>query len=77
MFASVKQAHEEQAIDHVRDRLHSRFSERSPAEVSGVVDKVTQCFATARVRDYIPVLVERISRDELSHRATTRGRRLI
>lgn len=72
MFASTQQAQEEQAIDHVRDRLHTRFSERSPAEVSGVVDKVTQRFTAARIRDYVPILVERISRDELSHRAATR-----
>jgi hypothetical protein len=77
MFASTPQAYEEQAIGHVRDRLRTRFSERSPAEVAGVVEKVTQRFATARIRDYVPVLVERISRDELSHRAATRGRRLI
>jgi hypothetical protein len=72
MFASNPQAHEEQAIGQVRDRLQRRFSARSPAEVSGVVDKVTRRFTTARIRDYIPVLVERISRDELNHRFATR-----
>lgn len=72
MFASTPQAHETQAIGQVRDRLHTRFSERNPDEVSGVVDKVAQRFAGARIRDYVPVLVERISRDELNHRATTR-----
>lgn len=72
MFASNPQVHEEQAIGEVRERLRARFSERNPAEVTQVVDKVTRGFTTARVRDYIPVLVERISRDELNHRFVTR-----
>jgi hypothetical protein len=61
-------AHEEKAIGEVRERLRSRFTDRNPAEVTGVVDKVARRFTTARVREYIPLLVERISRDELSHR---------
>jgi hypothetical protein len=71
MFSSNPQVHEEQAIGEVRERLRSRFSERNPAEVAQVVDKVTRGFTGARVRDYIPVLVERISRDELNHRFVT------
>jgi hypothetical protein len=72
MFASNPQAHEEQAIGEVRERLRARFSERNPAEVTGVVDRVAQGFTTARIRDFIPVLVERISRDELNHRFVAR-----
>jgi hypothetical protein len=72
MFASNPQAHEEQAISRVRDRLQARFSERNPAEVTGVVETVARRFTTARIRDYIPVLVERISRDELNHRFAAR-----
>jgi hypothetical protein len=68
MFASNTQVNEDKAIGEVRERLSARFTGRNPAEVAQVVDKVTRDFTTARVRDYIPVLVERISRDELNHR---------
>ena len=68
MISSNPQAHEQKAIGEVRERLRTRFSERNPDEVARVVDKVTQDFTTARIRDYVPVLVERISRDELNHR---------
>jgi hypothetical protein len=68
MSTSSPQAQEAQAIGRVRDRLQARFSERNPTEVTTVVDKVARRFATARIRDYVPVLVERISRDELNHR---------
>lgn len=72
MSVSDVRDHEEQAIGRVRDRLAARFSERNPAEVGGVVDRVVQRFGGARIRDYIPVLVERISRDELNHRFAAR-----
>jgi hypothetical protein len=68
MFASTPAVQEEKALDRVRDRLRARFSERSPNEVAGVVEHVTHEFDGARVRDFVPVLVERISRDELDHR---------
>jgi len=63
---------EEQAIGRVSDRMQKRFSERSPAEVRAVVARVTRRFAQARIREYIPLLVERISRDELDHRVMAR-----
>jgi len=72
MFASKPQVNEEKAIGEVRERLRARFTERNPDEVGRVVDKITKDFTAARVRDYIPVLVERISRDELNHRFATR-----
>ena len=65
---SAAQNHEEEAVGRLRKRLQARFSERAPADVSGVVDRATRRFATARIREYIPLLVERISRDELNHR---------
>lgn len=68
MFANTMKVDEDKAIGEVRERLSARFTGRSPAEVARVVDDVARGFSTARVRDYIPVLVERISRDELSRR---------
>jgi hypothetical protein len=72
MFASKPQVDEGRALGEVKERLRSRYSGRSPAEVSLVVDKAAQRFATARIRDFVPVLVEHISRDELNRRAAVR-----
>lgn len=68
MFTSDLQATEDKAISEVKARLRVKFSDRNPGEVARVVDAVTRDFTFARVRDYVPLLVERISRDELSHR---------
>lgn len=68
MFASNSQVNEEKALGEVKERLRTRYAGRSPAEVSLVVDKATARFTTARVRDFVPILVEHISRDELSER---------
>jgi hypothetical protein len=68
MTESKPQGHEERAIEQVRDRLQTKFSGRSRADVAAIVDLVTRGFATARIRDFVPLLVERISRDELNHR---------
>lgn len=68
MAVSAAQSHEEEAVGRLSQRLQARFSERAPADVAGVVDRATRRFTTARIRDYIPLLVERISRDELNHR---------
>ncbi len=66
------QSREERAIGQVRERLQARFSERSRADVAGIVDRAAKRFSGARIREYIPLLVERISRDELNHRSTAR-----
>ena len=68
MSVSASRSHEERAISEVRERLQAKFSERDPAEVAGVVDRVARNFTAARIRDYVPVLVERISRDAIDSR---------
>jgi hypothetical protein len=73
MFDTDQRGQEEKALGRVRQRLLTRFSDRRPAEVEGVVNQVTDRFNGARVRDYVPVLVERISRDELNHRFAVHG----
>jgi hypothetical protein len=72
MTESRAQGHEERAIGQVRERLQAMFGERSSADVAGIVDRVALGFVSARIRDYVPLLVERISRDELNHRVVTR-----
>jgi len=64
----VVQSHEDEAVSRLRKRLQVRFSDRTPADVTSVVDRATRRFATARIRDYVPLLIERISWDELNHR---------
>ncbi|MEY9934047.1 hypothetical protein ABH926_008711 [Catenulispora sp. GP43] len=68
MTVSARQNHEDHAITQVCERLRTVFGDRSRSEVDGVVTRVTESFATARIRDFVPLLVERMSRDELSHR---------
>lgn len=68
VFASDSSVAQGKAIGEIKARLGARFSDRSPAEVARIVDEVTGRFTTARIREYVPLLVERISRDELSHR---------
>jgi hypothetical protein len=66
--ASAPRRHEEQAIGRLRQRLQAVYRDRSAAAVQGTVDRAVRRFSTARIRDYVPLLVERISRDELSDR---------
>ena len=70
MFAPDKQENEVRAIGEVRERLRSRYAGRSPKEISSVVDQAAAKFSTARIRDFVPILVERISKDELNRRVS-------
>jgi hypothetical protein len=70
MAVSETHDREEAAIGQVRARLQARFSERSRTDVTSIVNHAAARFADARIRDFIPLLVERISRDELDHRVT-------
>jgi hypothetical protein len=63
---------EEQAIGQLRRRLQTAYRDRSTADVQGAVDRAMRRFTTARIRDFIPLLVERISRDDLSNRFAAR-----
>jgi len=65
---STTQSYENQAVGRIRERLQARYSDWAPADVTGIVDRATRRFASARIRDYVPLLVERIARDELNHR---------
>jgi len=68
MTMSTARSREEDAVSRLRKRLQMRFGDRTSADVSSVVDRATRRFTTARIREYVPLLVERISRDELNHR---------
>ncbi|GAA2030222.1 hypothetical protein GCM10009839_32380 [Catenulispora yoronensis] len=68
MTASGPQDRETGAIEQVLNRLQTKFADRTRTDVADVVHKTADGFAGARIRDYIPLLVERIARDELAHR---------
>ena len=69
MFSEKQQENEVRALGEVRERLRAKYAERSPSEISQVVDRTTEKFRTARIRDYVPLLVEHLSRDELAQRS--------
>jgi len=58
---------EERALEDVRHRLESRYPGTDPSVVRLAVDVSYQSLRTARIRDFIPVLVEREARDKLAH----------
>ncbi|WP_425325217.1 three-helix bundle dimerization domain-containing protein [Pedococcus bigeumensis] len=69
------------ALEHVREGLASRFPTLDPTTVQSVVVEVHESL-NGPVRDYVPLLVERASRDRLramasavSTRAATRNAR--
>jgi hypothetical protein len=66
MFVQETQRHEQQAIDEVYDRLTRRFDSIDQGEVGSVVYGVAEEFSDARVRDFVPVLVEHIARERLA-----------
>lgn len=61
----VDEAHRESvAVTQVRERLVTE-STHSAADVSAAVDRALRRFAGAPVRDFVPLLVERLARDDL------------
>ena len=65
---------EKAAVEHVQLALAERFPTISPATVKTVVDEVYAGF-DGPVRDYVPLLVERISRDRLREMSSGGGLR--
>ncbi|MFE6925583.1 three-helix bundle dimerization domain-containing protein [Nocardia sp. NPDC057663] len=49
-------------IDQVIERLIARFPAESPAEIELLVRRIHERFADARVRDFVPLLVEKAAR---------------
>ncbi|HWU33379.1 MAG TPA: hypothetical protein VN108_10915 [Marmoricola sp.] len=55
----------------VIDRLCRRFPNLAESVVTATVLAIEETFADARIRDYIPLLVEREARDVLAHTVAT------
>ncbi|MFF2115461.1 hypothetical protein CJ179_30595 [Rhodococcus sp. ACS1] len=52
-------------IDQVIDRLDSRFPDLPRESIEQVVRSAHEHFATGKVRDFVPLLVERLAREKL------------
>ncbi|MEE3850762.1 DUF3562 domain-containing protein [Gordonia sp. LSe1-13] len=56
---------EQRVLDEVAGRIQAAYPNRSPDEVRHTFDTVVRDFDTARVRDFVPLLVERRVRASL------------
>ncbi|RZL75323.1 MAG: hypothetical protein EOP32_31715 [Rhodococcus sp. (in: high G+C Gram-positive bacteria)] len=54
-----------QHIDQVIDRLDTRFPDLPRESIERVVRSAHEHFATGKVRDFVPLLVERLAREKL------------
>jgi hypothetical protein len=65
---------ERHALDQVTDRLSKSFAGRfSPARVDDTVNAIHHRFDGRPIREFVPVLVERMARDELRHSPPEHG----
>ncbi|MGI8334763.1 three-helix bundle dimerization domain-containing protein [Actinomadura scrupuli] len=58
---------ETQALALLRDRLIKTFDQIPADQVNAVIDQELIRFESAPVRDFVPLLVERLARDGLRH----------
>lgn len=58
-------------MSEVAARLRRRFPELPEDTIRSTVDETRRGFEQSKIRDYVPVLVEREARDTLRH--VTRG----
>jgi hypothetical protein len=59
-------------IDEVRERLVRRYSHVPKDQISAAVTQAHARFTQSRVRDFIPLLVERRAGAELAHSESSR-----
>lgn len=62
----VRAMSEEQQMSELVTRLVSQYSSRKPGEIAQVVQRARDHFAASPIRDFVPLLVERRARAELS-----------
>ena len=56
-------------IDQIVQRLTTRYAELSPEQVAGAVQSAHARFEQCVIREFVPLLVERRARAELSRNA--------
>jgi hypothetical protein len=67
---SVAKISERASVDEVQTRLTSKYPYFSPDEIAATVARVYARFDRSRIRDYVPLLVERRARAELASAPT-------
>jgi hypothetical protein len=55
------------AVEQVVDRLSAKFAHVPVQRVSEVVDTTYHEFDGAPIRDFVPIMVEKMSTDRLAH----------
>jgi len=58
----VKQRSEQTAIAEITQRLHLEFPGAEPGVVENAIEQAHARFETSRIRDYVPLFVERDAR---------------
>lgn len=66
----MKEAQERQALDEVERRLAAKFPELPEQRIAEAVTDSGAKLASAKVRDFVPVLVEKEARELLEHTDT-------
>lgn len=61
---------ETDAIDHVVGRLGQQFPQLPAEEIERTVHDKYESFADSPIRDFVPVLVERAAREQLTEQRT-------
>jgi len=61
----ARAVHEREAIHRIIERLRPHFPERRAEEVERAVYRAYATFQHSRIRDFIPILVERLAREDL------------
>ncbi len=75
MYGLTGVPQEERAqIDAVQGRLAQKYAQLPHTHVAAVVERTYGRFNQCTLRDFVPLLVERLARDELA-RSTSGGRR--
>jgi hypothetical protein len=67
------QSSEQQTIDQLAERLANAYRTVEPSHITRVVNEEYSRFGESRIRDFIPLLVERNSKVELSKISSASG----
>lgn len=60
-----KSLDEDKAIAEISDRLRERFPDAAPESIQDAIDKARATFLDAKVRDFVPVLIEKEAKAHL------------
>lgn len=56
---------EDRAVAEIAERLQERFPDRPAAEIIAAIDEARASFDGAKVRDFVPVLIEKEAKAHL------------